>query len=81
MSQVASTSLATVWRGIAIHGGGEFGLLTQSLDSTGDSPYACFSGKFSLLPISNSEDDDGPSRVRVPTHGLPPALSSAALVS
>ena len=34
-----------------------------------------------MLPISNSEDDDGPSCVRVPARGLPPALSGAALAS
>ncbi len=34
-----------------------------------------------MLPISNSEDDDGPSRVLVPARGLPPALSGTALAS
>jgi hypothetical protein len=30
--------------------------------------------ELSLLPISNSEDRSGPSSVRVPARGLPPAL-------
>jgi len=34
-----------------------------------------------MLPISNSEDDDGPSCVRVPVRGLPPALAGAAWAS
>ena len=34
-----------------------------------------------MLPISNSEDDDGPSCVRVPARGLPPSLSDAAVAS
>ena len=34
-----------------------------------------------MLPISNSEDFDGPSCVRVPARGLPPPLSGAALAS
>ena len=34
-----------------------------------------------MLPISNSEDSDGASCVRVPARGLPPPLSSAALAS
>jgi hypothetical protein len=61
--------------------GGEFGQLSQWLDSTADSPYACFSRKLSMLPISNSEDDDGPSRVLVPARGLPPQLFGEALAS
>ncbi len=62
-------------------GGGQFGHLTQWLDNTEDSPYACFSRKLSLLPISTSEDDDGPSRVRVPARGLPVSFSGSALAS
>ena len=67
--------------GTAIHGGGGFGHLSQWLDSTADSPYACFSRKLSMLPIANSEDDDGPSRVLVPALGLPPPLFGVALAS
>jgi len=67
--------------GTAIHGGGEFGHLSQWLDSKADPPYACFSRKLSMLPISNSEDDDGPSRVLVPALGLPPPIFGVALAS
>ncbi len=34
-----------------------------------------------MLPISSSEDDDGPSCVRIPARGLPPPFSDAALAS
>ena len=34
-----------------------------------------------MLPISNSEDDDDPSRVRVPAPGLPPPLAGEAVAS
>jgi len=34
-----------------------------------------------MLPISYIEDDDGPSCVRVPALGLPPALAGVALAS
>ena len=34
-----------------------------------------------MLLISSSEDSYGPSCVRVPARGLPPALSGAALAS
>src|SRR5215470_14461488 len=37
--------------------------------------------ELSLLPISNSEDRYGPSCVRVPARGLPPALSGEARAS
>jgi hypothetical protein len=38
-------------RGTAFHGGGQFGLLCQSLDSTGDSPYPCFSRSSPCSPF------------------------------
>ena len=56
-------------------------VLPHSLDSMGDSPYACFGSEFSLLPISNSEDLYGPSCVRVPACGLSPPLSGEARAS
>jgi hypothetical protein len=34
-----------------------------------------------MLPIFNSEDDDGAPCVRVPARGLPPPVSGAALAS
>src|SRR5215470_18940544 len=49
--------------------------LSQSLDSMVESPYPCCSWKLSQLPMSNSEDDDGASCVRIAARGLSPALS------
>ena len=56
--------------------------LCQSLDRTGPSPYPCFSRKISKLSISNSEDSDGASCVRVcvPACGLPPAFLVPSLL-
>src|SRR6266487_243581 len=48
-----------------------------------DSPYPSYINikELSLLPISNSEDRYGPSCVRVPARGLPPAFSGEARAS
>src|SRR5260221_10138953 len=68
--------------GTAPHGGGQFGQLSHSLDNMGDSPYpSLIYIELSLFPISNSEDRYGPSCVRVPARGLPPALSGEARAS
>jgi hypothetical protein len=67
--------------GTAFHGGGQFGLLFQWLDSIGDSPYPCFSRKISMLPILNSENEYDPLCVQVPVRGLSPPLPGAALAS
>jgi hypothetical protein len=34
-----------------------------------------------MIPISNSEDDDGPSHVPIPAPGLPPPLAGEAWAS
>jgi hypothetical protein len=32
-----------------------------------------------MIPISNSEDDDGPSHVPIPAPGLPPVLATCGI--
>jgi len=66
--------------GTAIHDGGQFGLLSQSLDKALNSPYPALIQELSLLPISSSEDSYGCSCVFVLARALPP-LSDTAVVS
>src|SRR6266705_258216 len=61
-------------------GGGQFGHLSHSLDSTGDSANLP-KRKLSMLPISNSEDCYGHSDCLVPARVLPPPRPGAALAS
>jgi hypothetical protein len=69
-------------KGPAFHGGGQFGLLSQSLDSRYRLSLSFLNRKeLSLFPISNSEDLYGPSCVLVLARVLPYALSSVALAS
>ena len=69
--------------GTAFHGGGQFGLLSQSPDSLSCLSLSCLIKikELSIFPISSSEDRYGHSGVLVSARVLPHPLSSAALLA
>ena len=70
-----------VAKGTAPHGGGQFRLLSQSLDRTVDSAYPCFSRSSPCSPFQATRIFYGRSCVRVPARGLPPPLAGEARAS